>query len=186
MSRFHFVSTPLPGLQCVERLRLEDHRGFLSRLFCADEFSGAGFSMSVAQINQTLTRCAGAVRGMHYQLPPFAEMKLVSCIRGRVFDVAVDLRAGSPTFLRWHGEILSPDNRRALAIPQGFAHGFQALDADCELLYLHSAPYRPETERALNACDPLLGIDWPLPIADMSERDRGHAMLTEEFTGIVL
>ena len=186
MSRFHFISTPLPGLQCVERLRLEDHRGFLSRLFCAEEFSAAGFAMSVAQINQTLTRCEGAVRGMHYQLPPFAEMKLVTCTRGRVFDVAVDLRDGSPTFLRWHGEILSPDNRRALAIPQGFAHGFQALDADCELLYLHSAPYRPEAERALNACDPRLGIDWPLPVADMSERDRGHAMLTEEFTGIVL
>lgn len=186
MSRFHFVSTPLPGLLCIERLRLEDHRGFLSRLFCAEEFSAAGFAMSVAQINQTLTRCKGAVRGMHYQLPPFAEIKLVTCIRGRAFDVAVDLRAGSPSFLRWHGEILSPDNRRALAIPQGFAHGFQALEADCELLYLHSAPYRPEAERALNACDPRLRIDWPLPIADLSERDRGHAMLSKDFTGIFL
>lgn len=186
MSRFNFISTPLPGLQCVENLRLEDHRGYLSRLFCADEFSAAGAAISVAQINQTLTRCKGAVRGMHYQLPPFAETKLVICIRGRVFDVAVDLRARSPTFLCWHGEILSSDNRRALAIPQGFAHGFQTLDADCELLYLHSAPYRPEMERALNACDPRLGITWPLPIADMSERDRGHAVLTEEFAGIVI
>ena len=186
MSRFRFVSTPLSGLQCVERLPLEDHRGFLSRLFCADEFSAAGLAMSVAQINQTLTRCEGAVRGMHYQLPPFAEIKLVTCIRGRVFDVAVDLRAGSPTFLCWHGEILSPDNRLALAIPQGFAHGFQALDADSELLYLHSAPYCPEVERALNAIDPVLGINWPLPISDISERDRGHAMLTKEFTGVIL
>jgi dTDP-4-dehydrorhamnose 3,5-epimerase len=185
MSRLRFISTPLPGLQRVERFRLEDHRGCLSRLFCAEEFAAAGFAMSVAQINHTLTQREGTVRGMHYQLPPFTEMKLVACIRGRVFDVAVDLRADSPTFLRWHGEILSPDNRRALAIPQGFAHGFQALDADCELLYLHSAPYRPEAERALNACDPRLGIDWPMPIADMSERDRGHAMLTNEFTGIV-
>lgn len=142
--------------------------------------------MPVAQINQTLTRCEGAVRGMHYQLPPVAEVKLVTCLRGRVFDVAVDLRADSTTFLRWHGEILSPENRRALAIPQGFAHGFQALEVDCELLYLHSAPYRPEAERALNACDPRLGIDWPLPISDMSDRDRGHAMLTENFAGIVL
>jgi dTDP-4-dehydrorhamnose 3,5-epimerase len=186
MSRFRFVSTPLSGLQCVERFRFEDHRGFLSRLFCADEFSAAGFAMSVAQINHTLTRSAGTVRGMHYQLPPFAEMKLVSCIRGRVFDVAVDLRAGSSTFLHWHGEILSPENRRALAIPNGFAHGFQALDADCELLYLHSAPYRPETEQALNACDPRFNIDWPLPISVMSERDREHAILKKEFTGIVL
>lgn len=184
MPRFSFVSTPLPGLQCVERLRLEDRRGFLSRIFCADEFSAAGFAMSVAQINHTLTQREGTVRGMHYQLPPFSEMKLVSCISGRVFDVAVDLRHDSPTFLRWHGEILSPDNRRALAIPEGFAHGFQTLDANCELLYLHSAPYRPEAERALNVCDPRLGIDWPLPIADMSERDGGHAMLNEEFIGI--
>lgn len=186
MPRFRFISTPLLDLQCAERLSLEDHRGFLSRLFCAEEFSAAGFAMSVAQINQTLTRCEGAVRGMHYQLPPFAEMKLVTCIRGRVFDVAVDLRAGSPTFLHWHGEILSPDNRRALAIPQGFAHGFQALELDCELLYLHSAPYSPDAERALNACDPRLRIGWPLPMSDMSERDRGHAMLTEDFTGIAL
>jgi len=185
MPRFSFVSTPLPGLQCVERLRLEDHRGFLSRIFCADEFSASGFAMSVAQINHTLTQHEGTVRGMHYQLPPFSEMKLVSCIRGRVFDVAVDLRADSPTFLRWHGEVLSPDNRRALAIPEGFAHGFQTLDADCELLYLHSVPYLPEVERALNACDPRLGIDWPLPITDMSERDQGHTMLTEDFPGIV-
>ena len=117
MSRFRFLDTPLAGLQCVDRLRLEDHRGFLSRLFCSDEFAAAGFALSVAQINHTLTRSAGAVRGMHYQLPPFAEMKLVTCVRGRVFDVAVDLRADSPTFLQWHGEILSSDNCRALAIP---------------------------------------------------------------------
>ncbi len=186
MSRFRFISTSLAGLQTVERIRVEDHRGFLSRIFCADEFATEGFAMSVAQINHTQTRRKGAVRGMHYQLPPFAEMKLVTCVRGQVFDVAVDLRAGSPTFLQWHGEILSPDNRRAMAIPQGFAHGFQALDAHCELLYLHSAPYRPEAERALNACDPRLCIDWPQPIADISERDRQHAMLTNEFTGIVL
>ncbi len=185
MSRFRFLDTPLTGLRCVDRLALEDHRGFLSRLFCAEEFAAAGFALSVEQINHTLTRCRGAVRGMHYQLPPFAEMKLVTCVRGEVFDVAVDLRAASPSFLRWHGEVLSPDNRRALAIPQGFAHGFQALSEDCELLYLHSAPYRPEAEQALNACDPLLGIEWPLPITEMSERDRGHTMLTTSFCGVV-
>jgi len=186
MPRFEFIPTPIVGLQCVERIFLEDHRGFLSRLYCAKEFAAAGFAMSVAQINQTLTRRKGAVRGMHYQASPFAEMKLVTCIRGCVFDVAVDLRTGSPTFLKWHGEILSPDNRRALAIPQGFAHGLQALEADCELLYLHSAPYRPEAERALNAGDPLLGIDWPLPITEISARDRSHEMLSQTFAGINL
>jgi len=184
MSRFRFIPTPLPGLQCVERLLVEDQRGFLSRLFCSDEFSAAGIEMAVSQINQTLTRREGAVRGMHYQVPPAAEAKLVTCIRGSVFDVAVDLRVGSPTFLRWHGELLSGGNRRALAIPQGFAHGFQALEADCELLYLHSAPYRPEAERALNASDPRLGIDWPLPISERSDRDGRHEMLTDDFKGI--
>lgn len=186
MPQFRFHPTPLPGLNCVERVCLEDHRGHLSRFFCAEEFSSAGLAMSVAQINQTLTRCQGAVRGMHYQLPPFAEMKLVTCIRGRVFDVAVDLRAHSPTFLNWHGEILSPENHRALLIPQGFAHGFQTLEADCELLYLHSAPYRPEAERALNVLDPRLGINWRLPIAEMSARDYRHSMLTGDFKGIAI
>lgn len=186
MSRFEFIPTPIADLQCVERLHLEDRRGFLSRLYCAEEFAAAGFAMSVAQINQTLTRQQGAVRGMHYQLPPFAEMKLVTCIRGRVFDVAVDLRTGSPTFLQWHGETLSPDNGRALAIPKGFAHGFQALEPDCELLYLHSAPYRPDAEQALNAGDPLLDINWPLLITEISDRDRTHDMLSGTFTGIVV
>jgi dTDP-4-dehydrorhamnose 3,5-epimerase len=186
MSRFRFIPTFLPGLQCVERVRLEDHRGFLSRLFCAEEFAAAGFALSVAQINHTLTCRTGTVRGMHYQLPPLSEMKLVTCVRGQVFDVAVDLRAGSPTFLKWHGEILSSENCRALAIPKGFAHGFQALDKDCELVYLHSAPYWPEAEAALNACDPSLAIDWPLPIAEISDRDRSYAMLSINFKGVVL
>jgi dTDP-4-dehydrorhamnose 3,5-epimerase len=176
----------MQGLLCFERSRIEDHRGFLSRVFCTEEFAGAGITMSVAQINQTLTHCKGVVRGMHFQLPPFAEMKLVSCIRGQVFDVVVDLRADSPTFLKWHAEILSSENRRALAVPEGFAHGFQSLETECELLYLHSVPYQPKVERGLNACDPRLDIDWPLPIAEISERDRGHAMLTDKFTGVTI
>ena len=186
MTRFCFIPTPLAGLISVERLNLEDHRGFLSKLFCAEDFSAAGFGMSIAQINQTLTKRVGTVRGMHYQLPPFAEMKLVTCIRGRIFDVAIDLRANSPTFMRWHGEILSSDNRCALAIPPGFAHGFQTLESNCELLYIHSAPYRPGEERAINAIDPRLSINWPMPISEMSDRDRKHAFLTKDFTGVVV
>lgn len=184
MSRFRFLDTPLTGLRCVERTRLEDERGFLSRIFCAEEFSTASAGMSIAQINQTMTRRRGSIRGLHFQHPPHAEAKLVNCIHGTIFDVAVDLRANSPTFLQWHGEILSAENRKALFIPQGFAHGFQTLSDDCEMLYLHSTAYQPAAEGALNALDPRLAIRWPEALTDMSERDRNHPLLTTSFTGI--
>lgn len=184
MSRFRIVETTLPDLKVVIRDRRTDERGHLSRLFCANELESAGWRGGIAQINHTLTRQSGTVRGLHFQRAPDAEAKLVSCLRGRVWDVAVDLRAGSPTFLRWHAEELSADNGRALLIPVGFAHGFQALEADSELLYLHSAPYSPASEGALNAVDPRLAIDWPLPVGDRSARDQCHPMLTDDFKGI--
>lgn len=121
---------------------------------------------------------------MHFQHPPNAEDKLVTCLRGQIVDVAVDLRRGSPTFLRWHAEVLSAANGKALLIPQGFAHGFQAMTDDCELLYLHSRPYAAEAEGALNARDPKLDIHWPLDITDISDRDAGHPTLPETFTGL--
>jgi dTDP-4-dehydrorhamnose 3,5-epimerase len=177
-------ATPLAGLKVVQRRCIEDSRGYFSRIFCADELRESGFPGAIAQINQTLTRRCGAVRGMHFQNPPHTETKVVSCLKGRVFDVAVDLRRGSPTFLAWHGEILSADNRKSLLIPEGFAHGFQTLTDDCELLYLHSAPYAPAAEGALNARDPRLSIDWPLPLGEMSERDRQHPNIDFDFPGI--
>lgn len=184
MSRFNFIRSPLDGLVLVERQRIQDPRGFFSRFFCAQELQAVGFALPVAQINHTLTARRGAVRGMHFQHPPHAEDKLVSCLRGQIFDVAVDLRRNSATFLQWHGEILSADNARSLLIPQGFAHGFQTLTDDCELLYLHSRPYVAGAERALNARDPRLAIEWPLAFTDISERDAKHPHLTPEFTGI--
>jgi len=184
MSRFTFTHTALAGLVVAQRRLLTDKRGFFSRFFCAEEFATVGFTLPVAQINHTLTRQCGAVRGLHFQHPPHAEDKLVSCLRGEIFDVAVDLRRGSPTFLRWHAEILSAGNYRSLLIPQGFAHGFQALSDDCELIYLHSRPYTAGSEGALNTRDPALAIDWPLPFTDISERDSRHRHLTEDFTGI--
>jgi dTDP-4-dehydrorhamnose 3,5-epimerase len=126
----------------------------------------------------------GTVRGMHFQHPPYAEMKLVSCLRGEVFDVAVDLRKDSPTFLQWHGEILSEVNQRTFCMPEGFAHGFQTLTEDCELIYFHSATYAPEAEAGLNALDPRLAIAWPMPVVDRSVRDQQHAMLTSDFSGL--
>jgi len=184
MSRFEFISTPLAGLMRVQRKALEDQRGFLSRFYCADEFREAGLHKPIAQINHSLTRGKGAVRGLHFQYPPHAETKLVSCLRGEIFDVAVDLRRDSPTFLLWHGVVLSARNRQSLLIPEGFAHGFQTLSEDCELLYLHTAAYHPESEGALNVGDPKLGIAWPLAIAEISERDRKHKFVEQDFLGI--
>lgn len=184
-NRFVVTDTPLSGLKLVQRLRMEDDRGFLSRLYCRSELAAAGFADPVSQINQTLTRAAGTVRGMHFQRSPHAEDKFVSCLRGAVFDVAVDLRAGSPTFLEWYGAELSADNGRSLFIPKGLAHGFQTLCGDCELLYLHTVAYDREAEGGVNALDPALAIDWPLAVTDMSPRDRNHPPIDEEFPGIL-
>lgn len=183
-SKFEISATALPGVCVVDRLRQVDDRGFFSRFFCAAELGAVGFKFPIAQINHTSTRHRGAVRGLHFQHPPHAEDKLVSCLRGEVFDVAVDLRAGSSTFLQWHCEVLSAVNCRSLLIPQGFAHGFQAMCDDCEMIYLHSTPYVAAAEGALHARDPRLAIAWPLDFTDVSERDRRHPFLTTEFKGL--
>lgn len=186
MSRFTVTDTPLAGVKLIERQHIGDSRGFFSRMFCAEELAAAGWVKPIAQINLNRTSRAGSLRGMHYQYPPHAEMKLVNCVRGRILDVAVDLRADSPTFLRWHAEELSADNRRALLIPEGFAHGFQTLTDDCEVLYMTSYPYTPNAEGGIRADDPGIGIPWPLDFAEISERDRNHPLLTENFEGLGL
>jgi dTDP-4-dehydrorhamnose 3,5-epimerase len=186
MARFEVFATPLGGAKIVERLPLRDERGSLARVFCAEELREAGWTKPVAQINHSVTTKRGTVRGMHFQRPPHAEAKLVSCLRGVVFDVVVDLRAGSPTFLRWHGEELSADNCRALLVPEGCAHGFQTMSQDCELLYLHSAPYVSASEGAVNATDPKLAIAWPEPITSRSPRDESHAWIADDFRGLDL
>jgi dTDP-4-dehydrorhamnose 3,5-epimerase len=184
MSRFTVTALPLCGLNRIERQSLGDSRGCLSRLFCAEELASAGWHKPIAQVNHSHTYKRGTVRGMHYQLPPQAEMKLVSCLQGEVWDVAVDLRAGSPTFLQWHAEQLSADNNRALLIPEGFAHGFQALTNDVQLLYCHSAAHNPEAAAALNAQDPRLAIKWPIAISELSVRDAKHLLIDAKFEGV--
>ena len=184
MNRLAVTDLPLAGLKLIERQRLGDPRGFFARMFCAEELRAAGWTDPVAQINHTSTARKGTLRGMHFQRPPHAEMKLVSCIRGEVLDVAVDLRRGSPTFLFCHAERLSADNDRALLIPQGFAHGFQSLTDDAELIYCHSAAYDAASEGGLNPRDPKLAIAWPLPIAEMSARDANAPMLDGAFAGV--
>jgi dTDP-4-dehydrorhamnose 3,5-epimerase len=184
--RFEIRETPLAGLVAIRRLPRSDPRGFFERFFCADELAPAGWTGPVAQINRTLTAGQGTLRGLHFQHPPHAEKKLVSCLRGEVFDVAVDIRAGSPTFLHWHAEILSGDNHTSLLIPEGFAHGFQTRTPDVEMLYLHSAPYAPGAEGGLRPDDPRLAVAWPDPVALLSERDAGHALIDETFQGVIL
>lgn len=184
MSRFLVHDTPLAGLKLIERKLIGDARGFLARMFCAEDLSMAGWHAGIAQINHTLTQARGTVRGMHFQRSPHMEIKLVSCLRGVVWDVAVDLRAGSPTFLKWHAVELSATNHCALLIPEGFAHGFQTLTDDCELLYMHSAAYVPDAEGGVQAQDPALAISWPLPITEISTRDAQNVLLTQEFTGL--
>ena len=186
MNRFTVTDLPLVGLKRIERQRLGDSRGFLSRLFCAEELAAAGWHKPIAQINHTFTAKLGTVRGMHYQNPPYAEMKLVICIQGEVWDVAVDLRAGSPTFLQWHAEVLSAENHRALLVPEGFAHGFQTLSEDVMLMYCHGVAHRPDAEAALNAHDRRVAIQWPNPITELSSRDASHPLLGMQFEGVRL
>lgn len=169
--RFDFIATGLDGLMALRRHRRGDRRGFLERMYCAEELEPVLGARRIVQINRTLTTTAGTVRGLHFQLPPHAETKIVSCVRGSVFDVAVDLRHGSPTFLAWHGRILSDANGESLVIPEGFAHGFQTLEPDCELLYLHTAAYAPGSEGGINALDDRLGIAWPRDVSERSDRD---------------
>ena len=183
---FDFVETPLEGLFRINRKPIMDSRGFFSRFFCAEEFKSLGFDNAIAQINHTSTRQKGSIRGMHFQYPPHSENKIVSCLQGEILDVAVDIRKDSPTFLQWHSELLSAENQTSLYIPSGFAHGFQTLVEDCQLIYLHSALYAPEAEGALNALDPMLAIDWPINISEISERDRNHPFIDAQFEGIII
>ena len=184
MSALSIKNTPIAGLKVIERTKHQDSRGFLSRLFCAEELKQAGWKKEISQANHTHTVKKGTVRGMHFQHRPHAEMKLVSCIRGVIWDVALDLRRGSPTFLKWHGEELSLQNNRALLIPEGFAHGFQTLTPDCELIYFHSQSYNSDNEGGVNPNDPNIGINWPDAVAELSERDKEHPMLTTNFQGL--
>jgi len=183
---FDFLNIPLPGLWVVQRKPATDERGSFARVFCAEEFQEIGLTKPIVQINHSINREMGVVRGLHFQNAPFTETKIVNCIKGKVFDVAVDIRTGSKTFLRWHGEVLSRENNRSILIPDGFAHGFQTLEGNCELLYLHTEYFSQENEGALNVVDPRLSISWPLPISGMSERDRSHPFIDEGFSGVCL
>lgn len=173
--------TPLtiPGAFEVVPVRHGDNRGHFSRLFCAEVFGNLGLVHEWAQVNTSFSRKTGSLRGMHFQKPPSAEVKLVTCLRGAVHDVILDLRAGSATFGQWQAVCLSADDGNLVYIPKGCAHGFQTLMDDCQMLYFHDTPYAPELEAGVNHADPAVGIEWPLPVSEISERDRALLPLTD-------
>lgn len=162
----------LGGAAIIDLQRRGDDRGFFARTFCAETFRKHGLPDSFVQANMSWSARAGTLRGLHYQKAPYAEDKLIRCVRGAVFDVLVDLRADSPTFLQWEGIELTAENRRQVLIPKGFAHGFQSLVDDTEVAYQVSAAYAPEAEAGLRWDDPVLRITWPLAPSELSDKDR--------------
>lgn len=184
MSEFMLIPLPLTGLFSVQHKHHADQRGHFSRLFCEGSLEVFGQAFHIRQINHSCTRERGSVRGLHYQNGSAPESKLITCLRGEVWDVAVDLRADSPTFLHWHAEHLRAGDGRSLLLPAGFAHGFQALSDDAELLYLHSADYAPEVEGGLSVHDPRLAIAWPMAVKNLSARDASHPLLDSKFAGV--
>jgi len=175
---------PLKDSFVIEFPHFKDKRGMFARIFCKKEFEKNGLENDFVQINHSLTKMKGSIRGMHFQFPPHAETKVVKCIKGSVFDVIIDLRKDSPTFLKWYGEILSAENMKAIYIPEGFAHGFQTLEDSCELIYLHSEFYIPEGEGAVRYNDPKINIKWPITVTEISEKDKNISLINKGFEGI--
>ncbi|WP_347337443.1 dTDP-4-dehydrorhamnose 3,5-epimerase [Bradyrhizobium jicamae] len=179
-----FHPTPLHGAYTIELEKRGDDRGFFARFFCQKEFEAAGVPMSIVQINNSLSAKAGTLRGMHYQLAPAAEIKVVRCIRGALYDAIVDLRPDSPTFGKWFGVELTAENRTMIFVPQGFAHGLITLTDDTEAFYLVNAFYSPEHERGLRFDDPRFGIEWPRQPVEISDKDRSWPDFDPVFHGI--
>lgn len=181
-----FAETTLSGSFVVDLNVFSDDRGWFARTFCKKEFEQIGHTKEWVQLNHSVTYKKGSIRGMHFQYPPHGEIKMVRCIAGAVFDVVIDLRSGSPSFLQWFGTELSASNKKMLYIPEGFAHGFQTLTDNCELIYHHTSFYTPGAEGGIRYDDKKIDITWKLPVVEISERDKNHPYLDESFTGIKL
>lgn len=179
-----FNSLSLSGLYTVELDLLKDDRGAFARTFCKREFEQIGHSKEFVQLNQSWNTRKGTIRGMHYQVPPFKEVKLIRCVKGAVADVVIDIRKDSPTFLEHVIVELSEDNKRMIYVPEGFAHGFQTLTDNAELIYHHTEFYVPNAEGGLRYNDPALKISWPLPVTAISERDKHHNLIDNNYKGI--
>lgn len=179
-----FNPAPLPGAFTIDLEKRGDDRGFFARLFCEKEFGDAGLETRFLQINNSTSSMKGTLRGMHYQLPPAGEVKVVRCIKGSLYDVIVDLRPDSPTYLQSFGAELSADNRRMMYVPRGFAHGFITLEDDTEAFYLVSAFYAPQYERGLRHDDPALRIEWPATPTELSVKDKRWPDFDAGFHGV--
>ena len=186
MSRFEIEDTFIEGVKVFTRQPIGDERGWFERFFCIDTMQSAGWPDRVVHVNHTFTATKGTVRGMHFQYPPHAEYKYVSCLTGRIFDVALDLRKNSPTYLQYFGIELTADNHKSLIVPAGVAHGFQSLEEDTKILYLVSTAYNVEHEDGINPRDPSAAIEWPLDISTMSAKDSGKPDIDQSFEGISL
>jgi dTDP-4-dehydrorhamnose 3,5-epimerase len=169
-----FTDTFLAGVVVIDPEPAADERGAFTRTFCTEEFAARGLNSAVAQCSTSLNHRRGTLRGLHYQLAPHAECKLVRCTRGSIYDVAVDLRPDSPTYRRWLSVELSGENGRMLYIPEGLAHGFQTLEDDSEVAYQMSRGFSPEHYRGVRFDDPAFGVNWPFPVSVISERDLGY------------
>jgi len=172
-----FHKTPLAGAFVVDLEKREDDRGFFARSFCTQEFEAQGIPAQMIQANLSFSARRGTLRGMHYQVPPASEPKFIRCIRGAIWDIIIDLRPDSPSYLAHFAVELSAENRRALYVPEMFAHGNQALTDNVELFYLVGACYTPGCERGLRHDDPALGLEWPLPVTSISEKDQSWPLL---------
>ncbi len=177
----NLFQTPLKDCLVIEPDMRKDQRGSFSRLFCQEQLASLLQGDNIVQINHSCTSRRGSVRGMHFQYAPKAEKKIIKCIKGKVYDVIVDLRRESKTFLKWHAIELSDEQPQLLYVPHGFAHGFQALQDDVEMLYMHTEYYSPEHQGKIRFDDPQLKISWPVDIADVSEEDRQALLITPGF-----
>lgn len=176
-------NTKISGVVELTRNPFVDSRGVFQRLFCFDTFEACLDGRAIKQINHSLTKDIGVIRGMHLQLGAAAEYKIIFCLSGEVYDVALDLRKSSSTFLKWHSIILKPEKNNALLIPPGVAHGFQTLSENCELLYLHTENYSPVGETGINCFEKRAGIKWPMSHTTISDRDLSFEFLSEKFSG---
>jgi dTDP-4-dehydrorhamnose 3,5-epimerase len=172
-----FQPTKINGLYIIETRFTSDERGYFGRVFCKDENEKNKINFNIVQANRSLSREKGTLRGMHFQTEPMAETKMVQCIRGSVYDVAIDLRPDSPTYKQWVGQELSEKNQKIFLIPQGFAHGFQTLEENSELLYFMSEFYSAEHAAGVRYNDPAFAISWPLPVSVVSKRDQAWPLL---------
>jgi dTDP-4-dehydrorhamnose 3,5-epimerase len=176
--------TSLKGSYVLTLEPIEDERGWFARTYCKNDFLSLGHHKEWVQMNHSFTKQLGTIRGMHYQRPPYGEIKLVRCIAGSVYDVIIDLRSDSKTFLQYFGIELSASNKKMIYIPEGFAHGFQTLSNDAELVYHHSQFYLPGVEAGVKYNEPAIKIKWPLEITSISDRDNSHPLIDANFKGL--